>query len=107
MHAVRLTLASPLLALALGCGGVWSQAMNQVSADKANELEVELMATTENPERARALAAIARFGSQGADASIMGIVEVESSVERAVSDGDVSASEADQIEAAVDNALGG
>lgn len=105
MHAVRLSIASTVLAIALGCGGVWSQAMNQVSADKANELEVELMSTTDSPERARALAAVARFGAQGADASIMGIVEVESSVERAVSDGEISATEADQIEAAVDEAL--
>lgn len=101
MRRLTVILAVPALALSLACGGIWSQAMSQVAADKAVELRAELMNAAPSPERDRALQAIDQLVVQGDRATVMGIVKVETAVEQAVSDGQITAEEAERIARAV------
>jgi hypothetical protein len=93
-------LAVPLLVLGLACGGVWSQAMQQVVGDKANELRGKILAADDSPERARALAAVDTFASDPDKATVMSIAMFEVAVEEVVSDGVITDVEASRLEQA-------
>jgi hypothetical protein len=101
MRRVVVFLAAPVFALSLACGGVWSQAMSQVAGDKAAEFRADLLATAPSPERDRALQAIDQLALAGDRATVMGVVAIETAVGDAVSDGQISAEEADRIARAV------
>lgn len=93
-------LVVPLLVSGLACGGIWSQAMQQVIDDKAVELRGKLLSADDSPERARAIAAVDTFKANAGDATVISIAQFEVAVEEAVSDGVITDTEATRLEQA-------
>lgn len=98
-----------LLALAvtaaLGCGGVWGEAMVQAVTDQTNELLGELSQVPDGPEKQAVESAILDVQTNAADVGVMEVATFAAEVKMAMEDGQISADEASTITAKKDEIL--
>lgn len=94
------------LAIALGCGGVLDEAISEGVTQQAEEWRAAVQDLPESEERDRVIRSLDRVIAEPGKVGFQGSITVGSKVTEALSDGEISASEAQDIEQTVNQLLG-